>query len=250
LTVRRRVINKKTKHTEWHCTCDCGGKQVVDHTNLRAGRIQSCGCLSSERYGSLTLVKLNGLPRSDGDKLKPAEYLLVKDTLPPHIVYKTLRELPWECQEVIRRARKRAWRNRPDKLGMRDAICDCGKKINVGLTGLKDGSVTSCGCGLASTANPQRDAPPLKIQPSKRLSKNEVLSVLYLREKGCTHRKIAEHLSVTPQTVFNIIHGITHAEITREWNDRQHGIETNPIMQRSILSNMRKQLEGQFHNIF
>lgn len=37
------------KHTKWHCKCDCGNEIDVDMGNLRSGKTQSCGCVSSKQ---------------------------------------------------------------------------------------------------------------------------------------------------------------------------------------------------------
>ena len=39
----------RTKHTKWHCKCDCGNQIDVDLGNLRQGFSQSCGCVSSKQ---------------------------------------------------------------------------------------------------------------------------------------------------------------------------------------------------------
>lgn len=33
----------------WYCHCDCGTVKLVSHSNLRAGKAQSCGCYKLER---------------------------------------------------------------------------------------------------------------------------------------------------------------------------------------------------------
>ena len=39
----------RTKHTKWHCKCDCGNQVDVDLGNLRQGFSQSCGCTNSKQ---------------------------------------------------------------------------------------------------------------------------------------------------------------------------------------------------------
>lgn len=38
----------KAGHLKWQCKCDCGNMTVVSGTNLKSGRIKSCGCLLAE----------------------------------------------------------------------------------------------------------------------------------------------------------------------------------------------------------
>jgi len=41
----------------WNCKCDCGKEWLVSGHNLRAGNIQSCGCLRNENTGKRFLKK-------------------------------------------------------------------------------------------------------------------------------------------------------------------------------------------------
>lgn len=55
LTVIKRVQGMRQGHVMWVCRCDCdaGEKKrkrvIVNHSNLRAGKTRSCGCLATER---------------------------------------------------------------------------------------------------------------------------------------------------------------------------------------------------------
>ena len=44
------IAYKKNGVCYWNCICDCGNKTVVSSTNLKQGRIVSCGCYLRERY--------------------------------------------------------------------------------------------------------------------------------------------------------------------------------------------------------
>ena len=48
LTVISRVANDKHGQTKWLCRCDCGNESVVLGSNLRRGKIKSCGCWRRE----------------------------------------------------------------------------------------------------------------------------------------------------------------------------------------------------------
>lgn len=49
MVVLERVLDHPDKrHRYWLCKCDCGRVKAVAAFNLRAGRVQSCGCLREE----------------------------------------------------------------------------------------------------------------------------------------------------------------------------------------------------------
>ena len=48
LVVVERVENNRFGHVCYRCKCDCGGETIVDATNLRQGRTNSCGCIKSK----------------------------------------------------------------------------------------------------------------------------------------------------------------------------------------------------------
>lgn len=59
----------KNGTARWNCACECGNACVVEGTQLRRGKTQSCGCLHKEitlknlvgkRFGRLTVVELVG----------------------------------------------------------------------------------------------------------------------------------------------------------------------------------------------
>lgn len=48
LTVLRRVLNV-SEHATWECVCVCGRMNKVQGTDLRLGRVKSCGCAGCGR---------------------------------------------------------------------------------------------------------------------------------------------------------------------------------------------------------
>lgn len=48
LVVIERAENNKHGQTRWKCKCDCGKFTVVAASDLKNGKIKSCGCLSHE----------------------------------------------------------------------------------------------------------------------------------------------------------------------------------------------------------
>ena len=52
-----------SKHTKWHCHCDCGNEVDVDLGNLRQGFSQSCGCrISKQEEKIIQLLSKNKIP--------------------------------------------------------------------------------------------------------------------------------------------------------------------------------------------
>lgn len=47
LTVLYPCSYKKRSTIIWHCKCDCGNECDIDGSNLRAGKTNSCGCIST-----------------------------------------------------------------------------------------------------------------------------------------------------------------------------------------------------------
>ena len=48
LTVIKRVENNKYNKAQWLCKCICGNEKIVVGTELKQGKVKSCGCLFKE----------------------------------------------------------------------------------------------------------------------------------------------------------------------------------------------------------
>lgn len=68
LTVESLSPIKKNRKLYWNCICDCGNRTVVSGSNLRAGKVVSCGCakklsrleyLTGQVFGNLTVLYLD-----------------------------------------------------------------------------------------------------------------------------------------------------------------------------------------------
>lgn len=46
--------NSKNGETMWKCKCDCGKTTIVSTSNLKAGRIKSCGCFKLDKLIELS----------------------------------------------------------------------------------------------------------------------------------------------------------------------------------------------------
>ena len=49
LTVIERKESDKHKNVLWLCKCECGNEKVIRSSDLKSGKIVSCGCLRSEK---------------------------------------------------------------------------------------------------------------------------------------------------------------------------------------------------------
>jgi len=59
--------------TTWYCECDCGGAHTVSTNNLRAGSVQSCGCLPT-----LGMTGDLNSQWTGGRSLKPNGYVVIR----------------------------------------------------------------------------------------------------------------------------------------------------------------------------
>lgn len=77
LTVLYLCPEKQNEQRVWHCMCDCGKEIDVVGASLRKGITKSCGCkkaqaiskaqredLTGERFGNLTVVKLDRIAKN------------------------------------------------------------------------------------------------------------------------------------------------------------------------------------------
>lgn len=111
-----------TRSTYWECRCDCGGTKTVRGTSLRAGRINSCGCLWGE-YRDKGSTKIDIIGQRFGRLMVISEA-----------------EERTKCGEVKYLCQ-----------------CDCGNTKIIAGTSLRYGKSKSCGCLLSeSTAKRSR----------------------------------------------------------------------------------------------
>lgn len=107
----------KNKEIVWKCICECGNVGYIASHSLRTGNSKSCGCLAKE----LTSIrnKENPIKKPIIDlKGKRFGNLIVVE-MEEHIVGK---HVTWKCK------------------------CDCGNKIIVDGSYLRNGQKTHCGC--------------------------------------------------------------------------------------------------------
>ena len=113
LIVIERDMSKPIGHghsSYWKCQCDCGNVVSVSHSGLTTGKIQSCGCLKSEKTTERQTLDLTNQ--------RFGKLVALKNTnqLSSHHSY------IWECK------------------------CDCGNIHYVSAENLRSGKTNSCGC--------------------------------------------------------------------------------------------------------
>ncbi len=54
LVVIGKESNDKWQHSRWLCVCDCSMKKIINMSNLKQGRTNSCGCLRLESVWNQT----------------------------------------------------------------------------------------------------------------------------------------------------------------------------------------------------
>lgn len=120
LTVVKREPSIK-RHTVWSCKCDCGKISSCQTSDLRGGKVKSCGCLKGEMVSGALLIDL--LNKRFGK-------LLV-------------------ISKAQNRGQKAYWK----------CICDCGNRKNIAASSLLGGKSNSCGCGVGEAARSRRCRP-------------------------------------------------------------------------------------------
>lgn len=102
------ISEKKNKHLYWLCKCECGNLKSISGSNLKSGRIKSCGCLN-EQFEDLTGRQFGKLiVKSFQEKRKRKSETGYKNY--------------WICE------------------------CECGNETIVESYHLKSGLIQSCGC--------------------------------------------------------------------------------------------------------
>lgn len=59
LTVVRKaaqeeITNRPRQHSYWYCLCECGTHHIVETSDFKRGRVQSCGCMNSKGEAKIT----------------------------------------------------------------------------------------------------------------------------------------------------------------------------------------------------
>lgn len=118
--VVERMSDKQgaTRATYWECRCDCGGTKTARGTFLRAGKVNSCGCLHKEYL------------RKGSTKKDMVGQLFGRLTVIAETDERT------KCGEVKYLCK-----------------CDCGNTKVISGTTLRNGKTRSCGCLLSEESS-------------------------------------------------------------------------------------------------
>ena len=109
LTVVGRDMSRQ-QEVYWNCVCDCGNKRVVRDGRLKSGQIEDCG--DRERHPHIEKTKVIDLTGQRFGRL----------TVAGISQQRLSGELSWDC------------------------LCDCGNKVVVRGSSLRNGRTRSCGC--------------------------------------------------------------------------------------------------------
>ena len=105
------LTKDKNNRTAWRCRCNCGNEKIVRGTDLRAGKITTCG-----QSGCIEKIKRNGNFKDlTGQRFGRLIVLEIDNQT-------SNKKLSWKCQ------------------------CDCGNIVSVIGENLTLGATHSCGC--------------------------------------------------------------------------------------------------------
>ena len=120
LLVIERGENDKHGKTRWWCQCDCGSpKRLINGASLKRGLTVSCGCKRKE-----DIIRYNQEQVIDETGHKYGKLTVIDRNTDP--TKRVDGRAMWNCQ------------------------CDCGNTCIVSGKLLRDGHVSSCGCGIKS----------------------------------------------------------------------------------------------------
>ena len=162
LTVIRQNGKDNNNKIMWLCQCSCGTEKIVRGSDLRSGKVLSCGCLRQEKIKNT--LKQKAILKQDNPSF-----------------YKDLTGLQFGRLTVIGFNKAITIQKRKEldnRFSYWDCQCDCGNIITTCSVNLTSGKTQSCGC-LAkevSTKNMQ------KIQPLGAKAKLQDLTGQYFNE--------------------------------------------------------------------
>ena len=162
LVVVRGTEERRHGNAVWECKCDCG-KTIFVHThNLRSGNTTSCGCsrrgknfvdLTGQRFGKLVVIRRTE-ERHYGSVVWECKCDCGNTKLIPSKSLQTGNTTSCGCEQTVdligqrfgkliavRPTSERRWTN-----VIWECKCDCGNTTYVTAAHLRSGHIISCGC--------------------------------------------------------------------------------------------------------
>ena len=109
---RKTGEKNKRRHFLWECICDCGGKKIADGTDLKNGKVKSCGCLqkkvltdrrldiTGQTFSKLTAVKPTGKSNKKNSRLWLFKCACGKEIIRPASLVKEGEIKSCGCQKI------------------------------------------------------------------------------------------------------------------------------------------------------
>lgn len=106
----REPYKNRNITTKWFCICECGTKtKAIRLTDLKNGKVKSCGCFNKEQMKLRNIGKLTGIKNG-------------MVTIGESVRFNSIHKQVYLCK------------------------CDCGKSFEVAGSSIVSGNTTSCGC--------------------------------------------------------------------------------------------------------
>ena len=51
---KEEVVGRPEQRTYWYCLCECGNHHIVETSDFKRGKVQSCGCMNSKGEAKIT----------------------------------------------------------------------------------------------------------------------------------------------------------------------------------------------------
>ena len=168
LVVLSRGENDNNGKARWYCQCDCGNTILARGTDLRRGKIKTCGCSSikaeqsliGQRFGSLEVIEFARRNNSNklvyrckcdcGNEIEVIGQHLKNGNTKSCGCYRkqanTNRLTKDETDKIYGRLTVLEYDFNRDNEAWWKCQCECGNVISVRGTDLRSGNTKSCGC--------------------------------------------------------------------------------------------------------
>lgn len=168
LVVFSRGDNDKNGKARWYCQCDCGNTVLVRGSDLRSGKVKTCGCSSvraeqslvGQRFGNLEVIEFTQRNESGklmykckcdcGNEIEVIGQNLKNGNTKSCGCYRkranTSRLTKDEAGRVYGRLSVLEYDFNRDNEAWWKCQCECGNIVSVRGADLRSGNTKSCGC--------------------------------------------------------------------------------------------------------